>query len=106
MRRKGLTPSSHPDPSGTSTLNNHRPRRTGNSAEQLGQADRAFAVHGVRVLDADRAEAKLQVAYAPGPAYRFGTLQIQGGERYDLANGQTLCHGCHSSKTARESQRK
>ena len=34
-------------------------------------------------VDADRAEAKLQVAYAPGPAYRFGTLQIQGGERYD-----------------------
>jgi 5-methylcytosine-specific restriction enzyme A len=29
----------------------------------------------------------------------------QGGERYDLANGQTLCHGCHSVKTAKESRR-
>ncbi|MFM8735387.1 MAG: HNH endonuclease [Pirellulales bacterium] len=25
-----------------------------------------------------------------------------GGARYDLANGQTLCHSCHSRKTARE----
>lgn len=28
----------------------------------------------------------------------------KGGERYDLANGQTLCIRCHSSKTARENQ--
>jgi 5-methylcytosine-specific restriction enzyme A len=26
----------------------------------------------------------------------------QGGARYDLANGQTLCHGCHSRKTGQE----
>ena len=26
-----------------------------------------------------------------------------GGERYDVANGQTLCHSCHSRKTAQES---
>lgn len=25
-----------------------------------------------------------------------------GGERYDVANGQTLCLSCHSRKTARE----
>lgn len=25
-----------------------------------------------------------------------------GGERYDVANGQTLCHSCHSRKTANE----
>ena len=26
----------------------------------------------------------------------------QGGERYDIDNGQTLCCSCHSSKTMRE----
>jgi 5-methylcytosine-specific restriction endonuclease McrA len=26
----------------------------------------------------------------------------KGGARYDLDNGQTLCHGCHSMKTGRE----
>ncbi len=29
----------------------------------------------------------------------------QGGARYDLANGQTLCIVCHSSKTAKENGR-
>ena len=28
----------------------------------------------------------------------------KGGERYDLANGQTLCIACHGRKTHRESQ--
>jgi len=26
----------------------------------------------------------------------------QGGERYDVANGQTLCMRCHARKTLRE----
>lgn len=26
----------------------------------------------------------------------------QGGDRYDVANGQCLCHVCHSRKTRRE----
>lgn len=34
-------------------------------------------------VDADSAQAHLQVRYDSGPAYRFGPLQIQGGERYD-----------------------
>ena len=34
-------------------------------------------------VDADRAEADLHVRYAPGPAYRFGELLVQGSERYD-----------------------
>ena len=34
-------------------------------------------------VDADRAEARLHVRYAPGPAYRFGELRVQGSERYD-----------------------
>lgn len=29
----------------------------------------------------------------------------QGGERYDLANGQTLCIACHGMKTAMESRK-
>ena len=28
----------------------------------------------------------------------------KGGERYDLANGQTLCIACHGRKTHRENQ--
>ena len=27
---------------------------------------------------------------------------VHGGSRFDLSNGQTLCHSCHSRKTARE----
>lgn len=34
-------------------------------------------------IDADTQEAQLSVTYAPGPAYRFGALQVQGSERYD-----------------------
>jgi 5-methylcytosine-specific restriction endonuclease McrA len=29
-----------------------------------------------------------------------------GGERYDLANGQTLCVKCHGAKTAAENRQK
>lgn len=41
-------------------------------------------------VDADRAEAKLQVRYAPGPAYRFGPLRIQGSERYDTDGARRI----------------
>ncbi len=34
-------------------------------------------------IDADLARADLMVHYESGPAYRFGPLQIRGGERYD-----------------------
>ena len=34
-------------------------------------------------VDADQARARLSVHYDSGPAYRFGPLQIRGGERYD-----------------------
>ncbi len=34
-------------------------------------------------IDADTHQANVSVAYAPGPAYRFGPLQIEGAERYD-----------------------
>lgn len=30
------------------------------------------------------------------------TPLAQGGEKYDLDNTQSLCHSCHSHKTARE----
>jgi translocation and assembly module TamA len=33
-------------------------------------------------IDADRGEARLEVNYDSGPAYRFGPLQIHGTERY------------------------
>ncbi|MCD2511302.1 autotransporter assembly complex protein TamA [Comamonas endophytica] len=35
------------------------------------------------VIDADTQEAQLDVNYAPGPAYTFGALRIEGGQRYD-----------------------
>ncbi|MEG2630497.1 MAG: BamA/TamA family outer membrane protein [Comamonas sp.] len=35
------------------------------------------------VIDADTQEAQLDVTYAPGPAYTFGALRIDGGERYN-----------------------
>ena len=34
-------------------------------------------------IDADSAQARLAVQYDSGPAYRFGPLQLRGGERYD-----------------------
>lgn len=34
-------------------------------------------------IDADTSQAHLSVAYASGPAYRFGPLVIEGGTRYD-----------------------
>lgn len=36
-------------------------------------------------IDTQAALATLSVAYATGPAYRFGPLRIQGGQRYDSA---------------------
>lgn len=38
-------------------------------------------------VDADRGIADLGVRFDSGPAYRFGDLQIRGGERYSLLNG-------------------
>lgn len=34
-------------------------------------------------VDADTNKAQVSVSYAPGPAYTFGPLQIDGAERYD-----------------------
>ena len=41
-------------------------------------------------IDADKHEAKLSVAYDPGPAYRFGPLRVQGSERYDPDGARRL----------------
>lgn len=41
-------------------------------------------------IDADQHEAKLSVAYDPGPAYRFGPLRVQGSERYDPDGARRL----------------
>ena len=41
-------------------------------------------------IDADQHEAKLSVTYDPGPAYRFGPLRVQGGERYDPDGARRL----------------
>lgn len=41
-------------------------------------------------VDADLHEATLRVDYDAGPAYRFGPLQIQGGERYDSDGARRL----------------
>jgi translocation and assembly module TamA len=41
-------------------------------------------------VDADTHEARLAVAYDPGPAYRFGPLQVRGNERYDPDGARRL----------------
>lgn len=41
-------------------------------------------------VDADKHEAKLNVTYDPGPAYRFGPLRVQGSERYDPDGARRL----------------
>jgi translocation and assembly module TamA len=41
-------------------------------------------------VDADRGEAKLGVTYQSGPAYRFGAMQLHGGERYDADGARRI----------------
>ena len=41
-------------------------------------------------IDADKHEAQLSVTYDPGPAYRFGPLQVQGSKRYDPDGARRL----------------
>ena len=41
-------------------------------------------------VDADRAEAALQVQYAPGPLVTFGAVQVRGSERYDPDGARRL----------------
>lgn len=41
-------------------------------------------------VDTDTHEARLSVTYAPGPAYRFGPLKVEGSERYDPDGARRL----------------
>lgn len=41
-------------------------------------------------IDADTHEAKLGVTYDPGPAYRFGTLRVEGSQRYPTDGARRL----------------
>ena len=43
----------------------------------------AAIAHSQADIDADTQKAELDVTYAPGPAYTFGPLRIDGGKRYD-----------------------
>ncbi len=43
----------------------------------------AAIAHSQADIDADTQTAELDVTYAPGPAYTFGPLRIDGGKRYD-----------------------
>lgn len=43
----------------------------------------AAIAHSQAGIDADTQKAELDVTYAPGPAYTFGPLRIDGGKRYD-----------------------
>ncbi|WP_265282857.1 autotransporter assembly complex protein TamA [Verminephrobacter aporrectodeae] len=43
-------------------------------------------------IDADKHEARLDVTYDPGPAYRFGPLRVVGGQRYDPDGARRLAH--------------
>ena len=41
-------------------------------------------------IDADQHQAQLSVTYDPGPAYRFGPLRVEGGQRYDPEGARHL----------------
>lgn len=41
-------------------------------------------------VDADRGKVDLGVQFDSGPAYRFGRLQIRGGQRYDTLNAERI----------------
>ena len=41
-------------------------------------------------IDADAHEAQLSVTYDPGPPYRFGTLRVEGSQRYDPDGARRL----------------
>ena len=41
-------------------------------------------------VDADRHAARLGISYESGPAYRFGPMQVRGGERYDADGARRI----------------
>lgn len=88
-----------------------RPRRddsTRPSAAARGYCDKAHRAWRQAVLtrDAWACRACGRVCSGDREAHADHIVPIsEGGARYDLANGQCLCHSCHSSKTRREHSR-
>jgi len=82
-----------------------RDESTRPSAAARGYCDRAHRAWRQAVLtrDAWACRACGRVCSDHREAHADHIVPIsQGGERYDVANGQTLCASCHSRKTARE----
>lgn len=89
-------------------LRSSRPRRDDTArpnAAARGYCDKAHRSWRLAVLlrDAWTCQECGRVCDGEREAHADHVLPIsRGGQRYDVRNGQTLCHGCHSRKTARE----
>lgn len=85
-----------------------RPRRDEScrpSAAARGYCDKAHKAWRLAVLtrDAWQCQGCLRVCSDRREAHADHIVPIsQGGERYDVANGQTLCLRCHGRKTRHE----
>ena len=94
-------------------LPTHQPQRTRRRRDETGRpnaaargyCDKAHRLWRQAVLtrDAWRCRNCGRVCANKREAHADHIVPIAaGGERYDLANGQTLCASCHGSKSARE----
>ena len=91
LQRNWGLPRASPSPSRPGT----RPKAQGLRSLQARRYPRR-ALPSRADIAADSAQARLSVQYDSGPAYRFGPLQIRGGERYDsvgLARIAPAAHG-------------
>jgi 5-methylcytosine-specific restriction endonuclease McrA len=85
-----------------------RPRRDDTarpSAHERGYCDKRHRAWRRAVLTRDCWQCRTcqRVCGGAGEAHADHVVPIsQGGARYDVANGQTLCLSCHSRKTRRE----
>ena len=78
------------------------------NAAARGYCDKAHRAWRQAVLtrDAWQCQACRKICGGPRQAHADHVVPItQGGERYDIANGQTLCVSCHGRKTRGEQEK-
>ena len=87
-------------------LRTARPRRDETArpnASARGYCDKRHRAWRLAVLTRDAWQCRGCGAVCPRYAQADHIVPIsQGGERYDVSNGQTLCIRCHGRKTKRE----
>lgn len=82
-----------------------RPATTTPNAYQRGYCDAKHRAWRLAVLTRDAWQCRDcgRVCGSEREAHADHIVPIkQGGDRYDIENGQCLCHSCHSRKTRRE----